>query len=61
VQALVVPPMVKDLLSLKSADSFRFVLFAYKLSGVVKINHFLRDALLPAAYKARIRALDKID
>jgi uncharacterized protein (DUF2236 family) len=61
VQALVVPPVVKDLLHLKSANNFRLVLFAYKLSGVVKLNHFLRDALLPAAYKAKIRALDKID
>lgn len=59
VQALVVPPLVKDLLSFKAAYGFRSVIYAYNLLGIVKLNHFLRDALLPMEYKAKIQALDK--
>ena len=61
VQALVVPPVVKDLLHLKSTKGYRVVLFAYKISGTLKLNHFLRDALLPVAYRSKIRALNKLD
>lgn len=59
VQALVVPPLVKDMLGLKNATGFRPILSAYNLLGSLKLNHLLRDALLPMEYKAKIRALDR--
>ena len=59
VQALVVPPVVKDMLGLKYANMLRPVLFAYKLSGGLNLKYILRDALLPGMYKAEIQGLDK--
>jgi hypothetical protein len=59
VQALIVPPKVKNLLGLKSGNNFRPVLFAYRLLGKVDLKYIFRDALLPAGYKKQIQALDK--
>ncbi|MBB5395654.1 oxygenase MpaB family protein [Mucilaginibacter sp. AK015] len=58
VQALLVPTPVKNLLGLKGAP-LKSLLFLYKLSGVIKLKHILRDTLLPVEYKCQIRALDK--
>jgi hypothetical protein len=59
VQALVVPPRVKHLLRLENGKILRPVLFLYKLTGIINLKHVLRNALLPAEYKAQIQALDK--
>lgn len=59
VQAMVVPARVKQLLGLDGGIIFRLVLSTYKLSGTVNLKHTLRNALLPAEYKAQIKALDK--
>ncbi|QHS57931.1 DUF2236 domain-containing protein [Mucilaginibacter sp. 14171R-50] len=59
VQALLVPTPVKNMLGLKGGTLLKPLLFMYKLSGIIKLKYLLRDALLPVAYKSRIRALDK--
>ncbi|MFA6083680.1 oxygenase MpaB family protein [Mucilaginibacter sp.] len=58
VQALVVPARVKQLLRLKDGNILRPILFIYKLTGVINLQHILRDTLLPQKYKAQIQALD---
>ncbi|RYU90913.1 DUF2236 domain-containing protein [Mucilaginibacter terrigena] len=58
VQALLVPPTVKQKLGLTGGRLLKPLLFIYKLSGRIKLKHILRDALLPAAYKEQIRGLD---
>jgi hypothetical protein len=58
-QALVVPPIVKHLLRLKSGKILLPALFIYKLTDIINLKHVLRSALLPEEYKTQIQALDK--
>ena len=57
VQALLVPDVVKALLSLGNADLLLPVLSLYKLSGKMMQNGF-RNILLPAVYKMQIQQLN---
>jgi hypothetical protein len=58
VQALIVPKMVKKLLSLGNATSLLPVLYIYKLSRTIKLQSWLRDLLLPVRYKTQIKELN---
>jgi uncharacterized protein (DUF2236 family) len=57
-QLLVVPPQVRDRLHLNTVSWLRPLLWGYKLLKLLKLNAFLRDALLPAAYKSQILSLE---
>jgi len=58
VQQMLVPLRVKELLSLKNIQWLVPVLYTYKFCRAVKIEGWLKNALLPAAYKMQIQALD---
>lgn len=60
-QKMVVPHRVKELLGLGSFSRVTPLLFVYKLSRKVKLDNALKSLLLPAAYKAQIKALDIAD
>jgi uncharacterized protein (DUF2236 family) len=57
-QLLVVPPSVRKHLSLGKVPWLLAVIWTYKLLRLFKIETFLRNALLPAAYKAQIISMD---
>jgi hypothetical protein len=59
-QLLVVSPEVKKHLQLDKIAWLKPVLDAYKLFRFIKLEGFLRNALLPAAYKAQIKDLDRL-
>ncbi len=59
VQALLVPERVALLLSLEKSRWLSALLRVYKWIGMVGIRHLLRNLLLPPAYRAQIRSLDK--
>jgi hypothetical protein len=58
VQLLLVPERVRQLLAFQSTSWLMPVLRLYKLCRIVKMEGFLKEALLPAAYKKQIAALD---
>lgn len=58
VQLMLVPNRVKQLLPLGNIRWLMPLLYLYKLCRIVKLEGLLKSALLPAAYKAQIRALD---
>jgi hypothetical protein len=58
IQAILVPPQVKQLLCLKDAPMLMPVLSIFKVIRNTAFGRFLKNALLPATYKAQIRALD---
>jgi len=58
VQLILVPQRVKQLLPLGNIRWLMPLLYLYKLCRKVKLEAFLKNALLPAAYKAQIRELD---
>jgi hypothetical protein len=57
-QVLVVPDSVNKLLSLGKIRWLKPVLFVYKLSRLVKVERFLKNAILPMEYKKEIENLD---
>lgn len=59
VQYHLAPARVSTLLGLKDQHWLIPILWLYKMARRLGINRVLRQALLPAAYKAQINALDK--
>ena len=57
-QLLVVPARVNELLQLGNISLIKPVLGIYKLTRYVKLDWFLKSAILPAAYKKEIKQLD---
>jgi len=57
-QTLVCPRAVGGLLRTPRIRWLSHVLMAYKFLGKVQIHHFLRDMILPKAYKHQIQQLD---
>ena len=57
-QVLVVPDRVNELLSLGKIRWLTPVLLVYKLSRLVKLERFLKNAILPMEYKKEIEHLD---
>ena len=58
VQVLLVPPLVLEKLPFDNMPLFKPVVGLYKFTRLLKLNGLLKSALLPAAYKAQISALD---
>ncbi|SFE08349.1 hypothetical protein SAMN05518672_104416 [Chitinophaga sp. CF118] len=58
VQALLVPKVVKKLLSLGNTSLLLPVLYMYKLSRIIKLQSWLRDTLLPVKYRVQIKLLN---
>lgn len=59
-QLLVVQPEVRRHLQLNRVPWLRPILWGYKFLKLLKLHAFLRNALLPAAYKAQIKDLDQV-
>ncbi|MEJ7679867.1 MAG: hypothetical protein WKG06_18820 [Segetibacter sp.] len=59
-QKLVVPEKVNELLQLGKVSLLRPVLAFYKLTRKLKLDWFLKSAILPREYKAEIKELDVI-
>ncbi len=59
-QKLVVPNRVKTLLSLSSFTALKPFLLLYKFTQKMKVDKFLKQALLPPAYAQQIMALDRV-
>lgn len=57
-QLLVVPPLVRRHLPLNSIPWLLPVIWAYKILRLIKVETFLRNALLPVAYKVQIINMD---
>ena len=57
-QILVVPARVNELLRLGSSSLLTPVLAVYKLTRKLKLDWFLKSAILPKEYKAEIKELD---
>ena len=57
-QVLVVPPQVRKLLSLGDVPLLLPVLYFYKLSRALNMEKYLRNIILPSAYKKEIQDLD---
>jgi uncharacterized protein (DUF2236 family) len=60
VQSELAPPQVGRLLTLKKRPWFTPLLKVFRLSRSFKLDKILKSALLPAAYKARIKGLDVV-
>lgn len=58
-QRLVAPPQVRQLLRLGRASWLRGVLPIYRRTQHLALSKWLRESLLPTAYKAQIQALDQ--
>lgn len=58
-QKLVVPGRVKELLGFKNNFRLRVILGFYKLSRIIKLDGLIKTIVLPAKYKAEIKALDR--
>jgi hypothetical protein len=59
-QILVVPKRVNELLDLGKLSLIKPILGIYKLTRLVKLDWFLKSALLPPAYKEEIKELDVV-
>ncbi len=59
-QKLVAPARVRALLGLNKVKFLIPLLWGYKLSKRLKMNNFLRNALLPKAYSEQIRKLNML-
>ncbi|MDB5253542.1 MAG: hypothetical protein JWP27_2711 [Flaviaesturariibacter sp.] len=57
-QKLVVPQRVKDLLDLNRPSLLTPVVPLYKFSRLLHLDGLVKTALMPAAYRAQVRALD---
>jgi hypothetical protein len=53
-----VPARVNELLHLGNMSLIKPVLGIYKLTRYIKLDWFLKSAILPAAYKKEIKQLD---
>ena len=58
VQTLVCPTTVRDLLGLRGASLLQRFVVLFRFSKLLKVDGFMKALLLPAKYKAEIRALD---
>ena len=58
-QNLMVPPPIKKLLNFRKHSLLKPIIPIYKLSQLVKADVFLKALILPNAYKAEIKALDR--
>ncbi len=58
-QKLIVPPIVREMLSLKNFSWISIALPFYKFSRVLKLDKPIRSLLLPSKYKSPIDALDQ--
>ena len=58
VQGLVVPPSVRELLHLPAGIWIRPALASYRSTKQFAVSQWAKNAMLPAEYQARIRALD---
>jgi len=58
IQKVLVPVRVKQLLGQDGSLYITPLLSLYKLSKKIKLDKFLRNMLLPAAYKAQIQGMD---
>ncbi|MDB5011441.1 MAG: hypothetical protein JWQ06_2230 [Mucilaginibacter sp.] len=59
VQLMLVPGKVKNLLPIGKTTWLKPILNCYKLCRLLKVESFLRNALLPAAYRVQIKGLDR--
>ncbi|MCP1381954.1 oxygenase MpaB family protein [Runella salmonicolor] len=59
-QILVVPPRVNRLLRLGKFPIFASAIGTYKLLRLLKVENYLKNAILPEAYKPQIAALDVV-
>jgi hypothetical protein len=59
-QLLVVPKKVNALLNLGSISFIKPVLGIYKLTRYIKLDWFLKSAILPAEYRKEIKELDVV-
>ena len=60
VQGLVVPPVVRVLLGLPGGTLVRPALATYRATRHLALSQWAKNALLPAAYRAQIQALDQV-
>lgn len=59
-QILVVPLKVRKLLNYRKISILKPLILFYKLSRLIKIEHVLRDLILPRKYKKEIKELDRV-
>lgn len=59
-QALVAPIQVKELLHLKSFSLLSPVIAVYKFFRLFRLDWFLKNLVLPPAYKAQVKAMDTV-
>ena len=57
-QKLVVPQIVKELMSFKNVKWMGFIIPFYKFSRTLKLDGLIKSIILPAKYKAEIKMLD---
>lgn len=57
-QMLVVPEQVRILLGFRKMSLLRPLLQLYKFARKIRLDGIMKDLILPAAYKAQIKALD---
>jgi len=57
-QILVVPKKIKKLLGLGNTSVFASAIITYKLLRLLKVDNYLKNMILPEAYKPQIAALD---
>lgn len=57
-QILVVPPRVRKLLNFKSYSLLHPLLFSYKISRKLKLDWYIKSAILPRQYLSQIKDLD---
>ncbi|WP_210515403.1 oxygenase MpaB family protein [Hymenobacter terricola] len=60
VQGLVAPPWVRSLLALPGGGYLRPAIALYRATKHLAVSQWAKNALLPAEYQARIRALDGV-
>jgi len=58
VQVILVPVTVKEMLRLNTLPLLKPLLWIYKITRFMKVDWLLKEAILPADYKAQIRSLD---
>jgi hypothetical protein len=59
-QILVVPKRVNELLGLGKLSLIKPILGIYKFTRLIRLDWFLKSALLPPAYKQEIKELDVV-
>lgn len=59
-QILVAPKRVNKLLNLGNVPIFTSAIITYKFLRLLKMENYLKNAILPEAYKPQIAALDKV-